>query len=159
MPCAFVEQKIEPPVIYTIGCAQTTAEYFFERLRERGVQVVLDVRLKNNSQLSAFAKSPDIDYFIKALTGAKYIHDALLAPSEEILKAYRKKEIDWAEYEAQFNELMKQRNIDAHIIHRYIDASEQKYCLLCSEESAQHCHRRLVAQRMAAWFGLEIVHL
>jgi hypothetical protein len=33
-------------------------------------------------------------------------------------------------------------------------------CLLCSEATPEQCHRRLVAERLAAtWPGVEIIHL
>jgi len=33
-------------------------------------------------------------------------------------------------------------------------------CLLCSEATPEHCHRRLVAERLAAyWPAVEIVHI
>ncbi len=146
-------------MIYTIGFTKSTAEHFFERLKANGVQVVLDVRIKNNSQLAGFAKMCDIGYFVKNIVGAEYIHDPMLAPSEEILSAYRKKEIDWAEYERRFEALMNERKIDVHIIRNYADANERTYCLLCSEDTADYCHRRLVARRMANWFGTKVVHL
>ena len=146
-------------MIYTIGFTKSTAEHFFERLRTHGVEVVLDVRLKTNSQLAGFAKTPDIEYFVRRLIGAEYIHDEALAPSEEILSAYRKKEIDWAEYTERFEALMAERCIDRHILLNYSDMNERTYCLLCSEESAECCHRSLAAQRMAKWFGAEVVHL
>ena len=146
-------------MIYTIGFTKSTAEHFFERLRSHGVQVVLDVRLKTNSQLAGFAKTPDLEYFAKHLICAEYVHDEQLAPSEEILSAYRKKEIDWSEYTERFEALMAERCIDRHILHRYSDMDERTYCLLCSEDSAEYCHRSLLARRMAAWFGTEVVHL
>lgn len=156
---AVVVEENRVSEIYTIGSSKSTAENFFKRLRENGIEVVLDVRLKTNSQLAAFAKAPDIRYFVEEIASARYIYDEMLAPSAEILEAYRRKEIDWAGYELRFEELMHQRKIDMHILRTYADANEKKYCILCSEESADYCHRRLVAQRIAAWFGLRVIHL
>ena len=150
---------MEKAVIYTIGFTKSTAEHFFERLRTHKVQKVLDVRLKTNSQLAGFAKTPDIAYFLKNLIGAEYVRDELFAPSETLLEDYRKKRIDWAEYEKRFDALMDERKIDRHILCSYADAEECVYCLLCSEESADECHRRLAAQRMANWFGMKVIHL
>lgn len=41
--------------IYTIGFTQTTARDFFGRLRDAGIERLLDVRLNNRSQLAGFA--------------------------------------------------------------------------------------------------------
>lgn len=145
--------------LYTIGFTRTTAEHFFTRLKQNGVERVLDVRLKNNSQLAAFARTPDIGYFLRELVGADYIHDSQLAPTEEILTAYRKKEIDWAGYETAFDRLMEERRADEMILERYREADVRSYCLLCSEEQPQNCHRRLVAERFSRLLGCEIIHL
>lgn len=40
--------------ICTIGFTQTTAEHFFRRLADAGVERLLDVRLNNSSQLAGF---------------------------------------------------------------------------------------------------------
>ena len=146
-------------ILYTIGFTKSTAEHFFERMKEAGVEVVLDVRLKNTSQLAGFARMPDIQYFLKNLVGAEYIHDPYLAPTDEILTAYKKKQIDWAEYEERFGKLMAQREIDSHLAGRYADAVQRKYCLLCSEDTPKNCHRRLIAGRMAELLKMEVVHL
>ena len=145
--------------VYTIGFTKSTAQHFFERLRENGIETVLDVRLKNTSQLAAFARTPDIEYFLKNLVGSEYVQDPLLAPTEEILSAYRKKEIDWAEYEVLFDRLMEERGADAHILERYAEEAYKGCCLLCSEDRAERCHRRLVAEGMGRLFGMEVVHL
>ena len=95
-------------MIYTIGFTRTTAEHFFQRLRDAGVGLLLDIRLNNRSQLAGFAKYPDIQWFVKELCGAEYIHDDFFAPTEEILKAYQRHNIDWAQYEIRFDNLMAQ---------------------------------------------------
>jgi uncharacterized protein (DUF488 family) len=84
--------------IFTIGFTQTTAEDFFGRLKSHGVERLLDVRLNNRSQLAGFAKRDDLAYFLRELLGARYEHAPLLAPSEEILTAYKKqKDMTWSE--------------------------------------------------------------
>ena len=146
-------------MLYTIGFTKSTAEHFFERLREAGVQVVIDVRLRNTSQLAGFARMPDIRYFLEKLVGAEYIHDPYLAPTDEILTAYKKKQIDWAEYEERFADLMIERNADEYLAQNHADAKVKKYCLLCSEDTPEYCHRRLIAERMSRLMNLNIVHL
>jgi len=144
--------------IYTIGFTKKNAQTFFGLLRQNGVQRLIDIRLKPSGQLSGFAKKEDLSYFLDRLAGrCAYLHLPELAPSEEILDAYRKSK-DWARYEIQFQALMDQRNIPT-ILDRASFAA-QASCLLCSEDTPEHCHRRLVAERLAAyWPEVEIVHL
>jgi uncharacterized protein (DUF488 family) len=144
--------------IFTIGFTQTTAEDFFGRLKTHRIERLLDVRLHNSSQLAGFAKRDDLAYFLRELVGAKYEHAPLLAPSPEILDAYKKaKEMSWPDYESRFLELMRERHIEDKLNR---DDFEQRTVLLCSEATPEHCHRRLVVEYLALhWPALVAVHL
>ena len=67
------------------------------------------MRLNNTSQLAGFAKRDDLQYFLRELCGAEYHHEPALAPTEEILDAYKKKQISWEEYETRFVDLLIER--------------------------------------------------
>lgn len=140
-------------MIFTIGFTKTSAQRFFQRLKENKIDVVIDIRLNNKSQLSGFAKYPDIEWFLKELCGIKYIHDLMFAPTEKILKSYQKYEIDWCGYEIQFSALMDERNIRKYISAKYRDIKDKNICLLCSESTAEKCHRRLVSD-----YFIEVFH-
>jgi uncharacterized protein (DUF488 family) len=142
--------------VFTIGFTKTTAERFFERLRDARVRRVVDVRLNNVSQLAGFAKKDDLRYFLRSICGIDYMHRPELAPTQPILDAYRKHGADWPTYERNFVALMKSRQIE-----RTLSPAElQDACLLCSEDKPHHCHRRLVAEYLRErWPDVEIVHL
>jgi uncharacterized protein (DUF488 family) len=143
--------------ICTIGFTQTTAERFFARLADAGVDRLLDVRLNNSSQLAGFAKAKDLPFFLREVVGATYKHEPMLAPSQQMLDAYKKRKGDWATYERDFLALMDRRRIDEVL--SPVDF-EARTVLLCSEPTAEHCHRRLVAEFLAArWHDVRIVHL
>jgi uncharacterized protein (DUF488 family) len=143
--------------IYTIGFTQSTAERFFSRLAEARIERLLDVRLNNSSQLAGFAKAQDLPYFLDRLLGAGYEHEPLLAPTQDILDAYKKRKGDWGAYEPAFLELMKERTIETVLSPA---SFEQRTALLCSEATAEHCHRRLVAEYLAErWPAVRIEHL
>lgn len=144
--------------IFTIGFTQTTAEDFFGRLTSHRIKRLLDIRLNNKSQLAGFAKRDDLAYFLRELVGAKYEHAPLLAPSQEILDAYKKqKAISWPEYEERFLALMRDRRVEDRL-----DPAEfeTRTVLLCSEATPEHCHRRLVVEYLSShWPALSAVHL
>lgn len=143
--------------IYTIGFTQTTAERFFGRLADARIQRLLDVRLNNTSQLAGFAKAADLPFFLRELTGATYEHQPLLAPTKELLDAYKKRKGDWGEYERNFLALMESRQIDEVLAP---EDFSQRTALLCSEATPEHCHRRLVTEFLASrWGGVQAVHL
>lgn len=143
--------------LFTIGFTQKTARQFFQLLKQNEVQRLVDIRLHPDGQLSGFAKREDLRYFLEALNGCEYIHLPALAPSEEILKAYRSSR-DWPAWEAAYKELLDQRRIP-HSLPRAL-FEEKTCCLLCSEAKPDHCHRRLAAERIAqGWPGVAVVHL
>lgn len=143
--------------IYSIGFTQRSAAEFFGTLRSAGIRRLLDVRLNNTSQLAAFAKRDDLAYFLGALCGAEYRHEPLLAPTQEMLDAYKKRKGEWAEYERDFLALMRERGIE-NALGR--EEFAEPTVLLCSEWAAEHCHRRLVLEYLSeAWGNLVIHHL
>lgn len=145
--------------IYTIGFTKKSAKEFFELLELNGIDFVLDVRLNNTSQLAGFSKYPDLEYFLKTICNIEYKNDIYFAPAESTLKKYKKKEISWSEYVEEFQQLMQKRGIDKYIVENYSLFREKKVCLLCSEEKADYCHRRLVAEMVQKMYGVKIVHL
>jgi len=128
--------------IYTIGFTKKKAQYFFKKLITTGVKRVVDVRLNNVSQLAGFAKKDDLIYFLKELGDIDYIHIPKLAPTKDIIDAYKKQKGDWETYEKNFIQLMERRHIENKISKEVIHES----CLLCSEDKPDFCHRRLVAE-------------
>jgi uncharacterized protein (DUF488 family) len=143
--------------VYSIGFTQTTARHFFDRLKAVGIKRLLDVRLSNSSQLAGFAKARDLPYFLESLLGASYEHQPLLAPTQELLDAYKKESLPWETYERRFLALMTERKVES-----VIDRStfEETTVLLCSEATAERCHRRLVCEYLAEyWPDLKAHHL
>jgi uncharacterized protein (DUF488 family) len=143
--------------IYSIGFTQRSAGDFFGTLRAAGIKRLMDVRLNNTSQLSAFAKRDDLAYFLREICGAEYVHEPLLAPTQEMLDAYKKRKGDWSEYERNFFALMRERAIEAKLTPAQFS---EPTVLLCSERTAEQCHRRLVLEYLAsAWGDVLIRHL
>jgi uncharacterized protein (DUF488 family) len=141
----------------TIGFTKTNAEGFFERLQQAGVKTVIDVRLHNTSQLAAFAKADDLAYFLRKIGGIGYRHEPLFAPTDPMLKAFKKEQGDWSLYEDQFLALMADRQIEKKITPQALVGA----CLLCSEAKPHQCHRRLVCEYLnSRWDGvLDVNHI
>lgn len=143
--------------ICSIGFTQKTAEQFFSLLRGAGIRRLLDVRLNNVSQLAGFTKREDLQFFLKEICGAEYQHEPLLAPTQDILDQYKKNKGPWAEYETKFLSLMADRKIEDRIDRALFSMPT---VLLCSEPTAEHCHRRLVLEYLRdKWGDLTITHL
>jgi hypothetical protein len=80
--------------LFTIGFTQKPASAFFETLRTAQVARVIDVRLNNVSQLAAFSKRDDLKYFLNEILGVDYVHETLLAPTQDMLDRYKKRFLD-----------------------------------------------------------------
>jgi uncharacterized protein (DUF488 family) len=142
--------------LFTIGFTRKTAEEFFTKLQQAGVRRVVDIRLNNSSQLAGFAKRDDLKYFLKAIAGIDYVHLVDLAPTQDILDAYKKEKGDWDAYQERFLELMRSRRIEETTPKELLDGG----CLLCSEDKPAQCHRRLVAEYLRdRWGCVRITHL
>lgn len=142
--------------IYTIGFTKKPAERFFGLLREAGVATLVDVRLNNVSQLAGFAKRDDLRYFLSEMCGIEYTHQQSLAPTQAMLDDYKKNGSSWAAYEDRFLDLMRTRGVERSIPQELLHDA----VLLCSEDKAHHCHRRLVAEYLAQhWGDVTIEHL
>lgn len=142
--------------LFTIGFTRKPASRFFTSLKEAGVRRVVDVRLNNDSQLAGFSKKDDLAYFLREIGGIEYIHLPELAPTQEMLDAYKKHGLDWPEYERQFRTLMARRQVEKIIQPSIL----QRACLLCSEHLPEYCHRRVVAEYLnSMWGGISTRHL
>ena len=150
------ETQVNAVTIFTIGFTKKNAQSFFEALQQAGVTRVVDIRLNNESQLAGFTKKADLPYFLKVIAGIDYVHRPALAPTKEILDGYKKKRLNWAEYERLFLALLDQRRPEMLLTPAEMD----KACLLCGEPKAEKCHRRLVAEYLQSkWPGVQVQHL
>ena len=143
--------------LYTIGYQRKPLATFIGQLREAGVDAVIDVRLRNTSHLAGYTKRDTLAFLLREGFGIAYEHHPELAPTPDILDAYRA-DPDWAAYEARFLPLLEERS--AEQVGREILARYRAPCLLCAEPTPEHCHRRLAAEYWAVHLpGLTVVHL
>jgi uncharacterized protein (DUF488 family) len=144
-------------ILYTIGFTQKSAEHFFTLLQDNGVARIVDIRLHPGGQLSGFAKQQDLQWFLERLGGIDYVYQPELAPTAEIMKGFQTRK-NWERYAAEFETILDERNIPQALDRSLFDPGPA--CLLCSEDKPEHCHRTLVANRIArTWGDVEIRNL
>lgn len=143
--------------LYTIGFTKKSAEQFFNLLREHHVRQLVDVRISNSSQLAGFAKGKDLAFFVHEICHIPYWHNTDFAPTKELLERWHKHEITWNEYEAIYNKMLDDRKI----IGKYDVKSLDCACFLCSEDTTEFCHRRLLVEYLQKHSSEEvaIIHL
>lgn len=144
--------------IFTMGFTQKSAEQFFGLVSSNEIELLIDVRLNNQSQLAGFTKGRDLEFFLNKICNCKYEHNIIFAPTKEILNDYKKQQITWEEYVVQYNLLIENRNVEKVFLKKYTEFN--KILLLCSEATAENCHRRLLAERLKNCIAnVDIIHL
>jgi uncharacterized protein (DUF488 family) len=145
------------PTIYTIGFTQLSLAEFVGLLRGADVDVLVDTRLRNTSQLAGWAKRDDLAFLLREGFGIAYEHVQPFAPSDELLDGYRAAK-DWDAYAAAYRALLVERGAGA--LGRELLARYRAPCLLCSEPTPDRCHRRLLAEYLAEQLGgIVVSHL
>lgn len=147
--------------IYTIGFTKKAARAFFELLKKHQIRQIVDIRLNNVSQLAGFSKGDDLKFFLSEICNIIYLHNVDMAPNKKLLDDYKNKKISWQQYETLFNSLLIERNVKDKL-ERQFKKNFEGICLLCSEATADKCHRRLVAEYIKRSFpeaDIQIIHI
>jgi hypothetical protein len=143
--------------VYTMGFTQKSAESFFGLIKKNDIQILIDVRLNNQSQLAGFTKGRDLPFFLREISNCLYSHEIQFAPTKMILDNYKKNVICWSEYEVEYKKLIKRRKVSDIFKEKY--EKYEKVLLLCSEPTPEYCHRRLLAEYLEKELGYEIKHI
>ena len=139
--------------LFTVGYSKKSAEEFFDLLRDNGVKRVVDIRRHNTNQLAGFTKQDDLAWFLDVIAGIDYEHVLELAPSEELMHAYRKEGLPFDEFAEKLRKQFDDREMPTK-------ATFDRAALLCSEADPSTCHRLVAAEYLAEkWSGVEVIHL
>ena len=145
--------------IFTIGFTQKSAEYFFSLILKSKIQLLVDVRLNNKSQLAGFTRGPDLQFFLDRICNCKYKHLIEYAPDKPLLQAYKNKcnPISWNEYKDKYERIILKRNAIEKF--QEILESADRICLLCREHSPNNCHRAILSSMIAERYNVTVTHL
>ncbi len=136
------EESRDEDRVYQGQGTKEVADTFFTRIKNSGARTLIDVRLNNVSQIAGFTKKNDLKYFTGEICKIDYLRLPVLAPTQDILAAFKTNKGDRDIYERPFLKLMEDRRIEEALSPDRLDGG----CLLFSEEKPHHCHRRLVAE-------------
>jgi uncharacterized protein (DUF488 family) len=155
--------------VATIGVYGFTADTFFSQLHAADVRVVLDVRQRRGVRGPeyAWANSQRLQAAL-AGAGVGYEHHKELAPTTELRRLQYAEDArrgvgkrSRAELAPEYVERYTRELLDrvdlrpiAERLHRDGSAA-----LMCVERDPEACHRSLIAERLAAEHGVEVVHL
>lgn len=125
-------------------------------MSDNKIEIVADVRLYNSTQLAGFSKSVDLQYFLKKICSCNYIALKQLAPNPSLFENYKNGKTTWNEYEKIYNKFLDtQANLDF-----FYAFKNKRICILCAESTPEHCHRRLIAEKISKTYdNVKITHL
>lgn len=146
---------MKPKALFTIGYEGLDPDRFTAALKSAGVSVLADIRAVANSRKPGFSKSAlkagleeaDLAYeYVRALGTPKAGREAAHANDTALMrKIYCEEVLDTAEGALAVDELEAL-------------ATRSPTCLLCVERDPARCHRRVLAERLAAR-GFTVVDL
>jgi uncharacterized protein (DUF488 family) len=155
--------------VATIGVYGSTLERFLVALSDADVGLLLDVRQRRGlrGREYSWANAQRLQRAL-AEAGIGYSHHRELAPTTELRhlqyaederrKVGKRERTELApEYRERYlHEILEQADLDALVEELRED---QAAALFCVEHDSEACHRSLVADRLAAEYGLKVVHL
>ncbi|MDA2933381.1 DUF488 domain-containing protein [Acidobacteria bacterium AH-259-D05] len=146
---------MEVKTLYTIGYQGRSVDQVINLLLKSGIRTLIDVRYKPTSRKPGLSKSglkkaceeSDIEYF----------HERDLGTPPEMMDHVR----SGAGYDdnifAEYRKYLLSKEKSLQTVLRHLE--EDLACLLCYEEDANNCHRKVVAEELAGRIGLTVQHL
>ena len=144
-----------PKALATIGYEDATQADVIGRLKDAGVEIVIDVRAVPSSRRAGFSKNILAGSLHEA--GIDYLHLRALGTPKPGRDAARKGHV--AEMHAIYNRHLEEPQAQLQLAEATEIARERKAALLCYEADAAGCHRRIVAELIHEQTGLKVVDL
>jgi uncharacterized protein (DUF488 family) len=134
---------------YTIGYGGRKPQEFLDLLKQNGVKVVVDVRLRpDRAHWGCYAKAKSLDKGIQKLLGNCNIeYVSLVKLGNPFMEC-----VDWRE---RYQQLLEK---EGDFLIEPLQSIPSPFCLLCAERSPVKCHRFLIAEYLVSK-GYEVEHI
>lgn len=139
--------------IATIGYQGAAPARFIEALQEAGIEMLVDVRAAPWSRRPEFVQRALAAMLAEA--GIAYGHRPVLGNPEKGRQAAKAGE----SYQTIYNAHLDTAPARTAIAALAAEAPVRRLCLMCMERDPAHCHRSLLADRLARDFGVAVDHL
>jgi uncharacterized protein (DUF488 family) len=150
-----VRPKNPGPALYTIGYEKTRLPDVVAALQEAGVATLIDVRDRPISRRPGFSKRQLAATLDEA--GIRYVGLRALGTPPEGREAGRRR--DWDRFWHIVEEKLATAEAELALAEAADIARGAPSCLLCYEADWHGCHRRRIAEILAARHGLQIKHI
>jgi uncharacterized protein (DUF488 family) len=135
--------------LLTTGYAGHDLDTFVAKLREHGVEMIVDVRQNPVSRKRGFSKSK-LEMFL-AGHGISYVHQRELGVPAELRNRLRGGECKLDEYFSEFARYLSTQ--DAALAALQKRSTQERCCLICVESRPEDCHRSIVAEAISQRSG------
>lgn len=142
-------------MLFTIGYEGKTQAEFLDALEAAGVALVLDVRAVAASRRPGFSKTALAAGLRER--GIDYLHLRALGTPADGRQAARAGRV--AEMRSIYAVQLETPEAGLAMEQALAEASDRPSALLCFEREAPECHRSMLAQRLVARGGFEMVDL
>ena len=142
------------PTIYTVGYGGARLENLLRSLCAQRIEVLLDTRWSAWSQQQGF----DATALRRALEGQgiAYRHLPSLGSAPDVRHQWTQ-DGNWDAFEMTYQGMLARQSELFGRVAGY--AQHHRLCLFCAERDHTHCHRSLLATRLAELAGLQVAHL
>ncbi|MFZ2192856.1 MAG: DUF488 family protein [Candidatus Moraniibacteriota bacterium] len=131
--------------------------------KELFTKSIIKEREPNEKRISVMSRhtkedgvTPD-ERIIERVTFDEWQKD--FAPPEKLVGAYYRKEILWEEFERKYFEFLRSDKIKPKVEDFAKRCIEEVITLMCIEDTADKCHRRLLAEELQRYQPhLKIIH-
>jgi len=135
--------------ISTVGYGNRKPDEFVNLLKENGVHVVVDVRLRpDKAHLGSYAKAKEDNKGIQNLLAGAGIQYFSFVELGNIF-------LDFDDWPQRYQCLLDKTG---DLLTKRLSDLPRPFCLMCCEKYASGCHRRLIAEYLVGK-GYEIEHL
>jgi len=148
--------EVESPVMFTIGYEGRGIHDFLGQLKERRVEILLDIRDNPISRNRDFCKSRL--ELVLAREGIRYEHMKGLGTPKPIRDQF-KMSGNKERFVRSFDKFLATRGDDLNSL--YAEVITSVCCVMCVERDPEWCHRSLVGERIRTLNGhdVSVVHI
>ena len=130
-------------ILYTAGYEKLEVGDFIKKLKDHGVQYLIDIREKPLSRKKGFSKTALKNHLIEE--NIYYLHYRELGSPTEIRKKLRED----GDYNLFFQEFTKHLSTQQDALNNAVKVIQNFICcLLCYERNHEQCHRKVVAKEL-----------
>ena len=143
--------------LFTIGYEGRDLEEFANRLKDFGVETLVDVRDIPLSRKKGFSKSPLSQYLQEV--GIEYVHLKQLGSPKD-LREKVKEDGDYKYFYKEYSDYIQSQQDTVETLYEIV-VSSANTCIMCYERDPYICHRLVVAEeiRKRDGNGLVVQHI